>query len=332
MINTEMAAKNMKKITVFVVTYNRAKYLQKCIESILEQTYSEFDLVILNNASTDNTIDVVQKFRDERIQLITHEKNCGGIGNINFAIRHCKTQYIVIFHDDDIMMPRFLEREITLLEENKKVVAVSSQRYLINKDGTMDDVEEELESEEVIYYEGEDFFEKNLYLGKYLVFPTLMYRTSFLRENDIFLREQAGPCGDIILEYDLERYGGLIAELPERLIKYRYHDEQDSKVHASEMILQLFRYMKTDSYYAELLKLHEEGEKAYFRRLLKGLLLSAILEKISIKDAKRMMTEYSEVIKHGKGDILVIKILLVIVNLFPNKIKKLYYAYKGEGM
>ena len=80
-------------LTVFVVTYNRCDYLKLTIQSILEQTYKDFCLVVLDNASTDNTQEIVNNFNDKRLIYLRHEKNIGGPENGNTALKIALTKY-----------------------------------------------------------------------------------------------------------------------------------------------------------------------------------------------------------------------------------------------
>ena len=77
------------RITAFIVTYNRVEYLKKAIDSVLNQTCRDFELIILDNCSTDGTEEYVKSLNDDRITYIRHEKNIGGGGNIAYAFAHC---------------------------------------------------------------------------------------------------------------------------------------------------------------------------------------------------------------------------------------------------
>ena len=90
------------KVTVAIPTYNRAHYLPEAIESVLAQTFQDFELLILDNASTDNTPELVKSFKDERIRYVRNQTNIGMFGNCNKALELARGEYVIIFHDDDI--------------------------------------------------------------------------------------------------------------------------------------------------------------------------------------------------------------------------------------
>ncbi|PIS13894.1 hypothetical protein COT65_01735 [Candidatus Shapirobacteria bacterium CG09_land_8_20_14_0_10_47_13] len=109
------------KLTVIIPTYNRADLLGRSIQSVLDQSFKEFDLIIIDDKSTDGTPRVVKNFNDSRIKYIKNQKNLGIIGNWNKAIDVAPGKYLSIFHDDDIMSPDFLKEAFLALEANPSV-------------------------------------------------------------------------------------------------------------------------------------------------------------------------------------------------------------------
>lgn len=91
------------KVSVLVPTYNRSAYLAKALNSILSQTYSDFEIIITDNCSLDDTEAVVASFSDDRIKYLRNEYNVGAVGNYNKALRVAKGEFIHLFSDDDIM-------------------------------------------------------------------------------------------------------------------------------------------------------------------------------------------------------------------------------------
>ena len=109
------------KLTVIIPTYNRADLLGRSIQSVLDQSFKEFDLIIIDDKSTDGTPRVVKNFNDSRIKYIKNQKNLGIIGNWNKAIDVAPGKYLSIFHDDDIMSPDFLKEAFLALEAKGNV-------------------------------------------------------------------------------------------------------------------------------------------------------------------------------------------------------------------
>lgn len=89
---------------------------------------------------------------------------------------------------------------------------------------------------------------------KNIVFPATMYRTDFIKDNNLYLRVEAGPCADVVLYMDIEKMGGKIAEIQYPLINYRIYANQDSSSNLEKMLISLISFLNKDNYYSELLK------------------------------------------------------------------------------
>lgn len=99
----------MPEVTVVITTYRRAALLKDAIRSVLAQTFSDFELVVVDDASLDDTEKVVRSFGDRRISYIRHETNKGDAAAKNTGIRSAKGKYIITLDDDDLMAPNALE-------------------------------------------------------------------------------------------------------------------------------------------------------------------------------------------------------------------------------
>ena len=107
----------MARITIAIPTHNRPRFLIRAVDSVLRQTYSDFELLILDNASEDRRWRRRQAFRDPRVRYISHRRNIGVVANWNAAVATSSCDAISIFHDDDVMSPRFIERIVEALSE-----------------------------------------------------------------------------------------------------------------------------------------------------------------------------------------------------------------------
>lgn len=99
----------MPRITVAIPTYNRAKYLPQAVQSVLSQTFKDFELLIVDNASTDETENAVKSFKDKRIVYHKNKENIGMMNNWNRCIDISGGKYLIILGDDDKLYPNFLE-------------------------------------------------------------------------------------------------------------------------------------------------------------------------------------------------------------------------------
>jgi glycosyltransferase involved in cell wall biosynthesis len=111
-------------VSIILPTYNRAHLLKRSIQSILNQTYKNFELIIVNDGSTDNTREVVENFHDRRIYYVEHEKRRGANAARNTGIKLAKGEYIAFQDDDDIWLPRKLEMQIEVFQNSPQNVGV----------------------------------------------------------------------------------------------------------------------------------------------------------------------------------------------------------------
>src|SRR5690242_7394179 len=107
-------------ITTILLTYKRPRLLKKAIESVLNQTYPHFQLLICDNASGDETSAVVQKYleKDSRIKYHLHPKNVGMIQNYKFGLSQVQTDFFSLLSDDDILLPWFYETALMHLRQS----------------------------------------------------------------------------------------------------------------------------------------------------------------------------------------------------------------------
>lgn len=105
----------MPQVTVAILTYNRAKYLTPAIESVLAQTFTDFELLILDNSSIDNTESVVKSFSDPRIRYIKHPPVSPGVAR-NTGLENAKGKYIGYLDDDDIWLPEKLSKQLVAFQ------------------------------------------------------------------------------------------------------------------------------------------------------------------------------------------------------------------------
>ncbi len=122
-------------VSVCIPAYNSEKYIGKTIQSALSQTYQDFELVIVDDCSTDRTLNTIKEYKDPRIRLIENEKNLGPEKNWNKALAEAKGKYIKLLHHDDWLYPYCLERQVAILENtaHKDVVLVSCSRYIVDE-------------------------------------------------------------------------------------------------------------------------------------------------------------------------------------------------------
>jgi glycosyltransferase involved in cell wall biosynthesis len=124
-----------QKVSVCIPVYNGSDYIAESIQSVLEQTYRDFELIVCDNCSSDNTPDIVKSFHDPRLTYVRNERNLGLSGNESRCLELANGEYICIFHHDDVMLPDNLERKVKLLDEHPEVGFVHSNITVIDSKG-----------------------------------------------------------------------------------------------------------------------------------------------------------------------------------------------------
>ena len=127
-----LVSSKQPKVSICIPTYGRADVLQHVIESVLKQTYSDFEVFISDDASPDNTADVVLGFKDRRIRYNRNDYNLGVRRNWNFIIKKAYGEYILKLDDDDYIHPEFIEKTVSLLDKNPNVASVYTGYYYTN--------------------------------------------------------------------------------------------------------------------------------------------------------------------------------------------------------
>lgn len=113
-------------VSIIMPSYNTAPYIKQTIQSVLDQTYANWELIIVDDCSTDNTNEVVDTIKDCRIHYLKNEKNSGAAISRNKALREAKGQWIAYLDSDDLWMPEKLEKQIKFMEENGYVFSYTN--------------------------------------------------------------------------------------------------------------------------------------------------------------------------------------------------------------
>ena len=198
--------------------YNGFKYLDEAMKSILNQTFQNFEFIIIDDGSTDDSVKIIKSYDDNRIRLVENKNNVGQSATLNQGLSLAKGKYIARMDQDDISMPERLKKQFEFMENNSNVDICGSWLQLMGKyDGI---VELETDSERI---------KINLLTNQNLAHPAVMIRKSTLVKYEL----NYNPTFTIGNDYDLWvrmfEYCSF-ANLPEPLLKFRMHDNQYSKI------------------------------------------------------------------------------------------------------
>lgn len=227
-------------VSVIMPVYNSSLYIEEAVQSILNQTFTDFELIIIDDASTDGTTQIIKKFTDSRIKIIRFDINKGVSKATNVGFEKAKGKYIARMDADDISLKKRLEQQVAVLDANPRILICGSLvKYLggNNKIITFKETHPEIITELLISC--------SVYMG------ASMFRRQPL--NGYFFDEQKVSGED----YDFwtkVAWLGEMYNIQKVLLLYRVHDNQASKKHKKQQILDdinirlyLFKKIKFDN-------------------------------------------------------------------------------------
>jgi len=203
-------------LSVIMSVYNEEKFVGDAVESILNQSYSNFEFIIIDDASTDRSVSIIEKYADARIRLIKNSKNQGLTKNLNKGIQLSKGKYILRMDADDIAFSNRFALQVKYMEEHLEVVLSGGFMKTFG------------DTNEVFRCATEnDLMKINLMFNTVSFHPTFIIRRDSLEKNKIGYNENLRYAQDYYLIYELSKIGK-IANIPEILIRYRVHSGQVS--------------------------------------------------------------------------------------------------------
>ncbi len=217
----------MAKLTVVIPTYNRPGYLAECLKSIAEQSYRDFALVVLDNASAEDYEPTLSQFAFLGIEYIKNSENIGAVRNIEKAREiGRRTPYHIVFHDDDIMHPGMLECECGVLDENPEMAWVATECKPFASSSTPEfDAKDCADAEAEVLAKPPDLV-RRLLENTTLNFGSAMFRSKI--GALIKLRTQEFEIiADRVLLCDIAQ-DGPVGFIRKPLVLYRHHEAQDS--------------------------------------------------------------------------------------------------------
>jgi glycosyltransferase involved in cell wall biosynthesis len=224
-------------VSVITPVYNREKYLAKCIESILNQTYENFEFIIIDDNSSDLTVNIIKDYllRDSRIKFLENNKNLGATLSFNRGLDIAKGKYIARMDSDDISFLDRFKKQVDIFESWHDLEVLGTGAVLI------DHKENEI---------GRKQFPSNfkkisniIETGVPVFDPSVMMRSSTLKEINGFDNRLA-PADDYHLWLTLFKQKKIISNIDDYLIKYRLHDSNLSKVASREQLQKSFLALK----------------------------------------------------------------------------------------
>jgi len=187
-------SKLIEEFEIFILTYNRAEMLKTAIESCLEQSIAGISITILDNASTDHTAKIVSAFNNPNVHYCPSPTNIGGYGNFLRSQELCTKEYVLIFHDDDQLHPKYVESAYHYLEKYPDTNLVASNSLTIpaqSKPNHSTALSQSIQKLDRTH------FAASLYVKNKIAFCSAVYRKKALKSLDFNgLEKQFGKWGD----------------------------------------------------------------------------------------------------------------------------------------
>lgn len=207
------------EISVVMPIYNGARYIRESIDSILNQTFTDFELIIINDGSTDSSEEIILSYNDPRIVYLKNEVNSKICVTLNRGLDAARGEYIARLDCDDIAMPNRLEHQKMFLDEHPEIGIVGSDIITFG---------EGREDQYFNFVHDSDGCRAGLLFNSCFAHPAVMMRTSIIRNHNLHYRVEYKGLEDFEMWWRISQYAEM-TNLPEALIRYRKHPGQETQ-------------------------------------------------------------------------------------------------------
>ncbi|QES89195.1 glycosyltransferase family 2 protein [Rhizosphaericola mali] len=271
----------MPKVSVLIPVFNGEKFILESLNSILNQTFQDFEIIIIDDYSTDNTISIINSINDNRIKLFKNSENLKIIRTLNKGILHCNGTYIVRMDADDISLPNRIESQVAFMDKNPDIVLSGCSINRFSENYSIKDLRG-----------GDDAtIRSKLLFDTAINHPSAIIRHSVIIENKLEYPKEYLHTEDYALWYEISQFGKL-ANLGEVLLRYRMHGNnlsmQNNKTQYQNMNRMRIRIMNDFLEKSKVTEVSKVTEEYLY-------LLS--LDKVTIFEMKRMDDLLVKIIK-----------------------------------
>jgi glycosyltransferase involved in cell wall biosynthesis len=224
--------KNLPLVTICIPTFNSEDTIKKTLYSLLNQSYKNYKIIVVDNNSSDKTIAIVKSFKNKKIQIFKYKKTVNAEKNFNRCIKLSKGEYTAIYHSDDIYDKEIIFKQVCFLEKNKSSGVVFSEGRLIDKyDNYIANISTPFKDQNNNFnYTFEELFKEIITNYNFLICPTAMVRTSIYK-NYIkkFRYNLFGNSSDLDVWLRIsQKYS--VGIIRQKLISYRISSTQQTSL------------------------------------------------------------------------------------------------------
>ena len=261
----------MSKVTVSIPTFNRVNLLPFAIESVLKQSYQDFELIVCDDGSADGTPELMSQYTDSRIKYIRHPQNIGKSNNMRSGFEAATGEYFMKFDDDDRLTSDFLARTVAILDKDSSISFVGTDHWIID----INNVRHETKTEENSRFWGRKSLSEGVidnllevvFVKQSFQIGATLFRRQTLQELGYMLPNMHN-CEDNDLFVRLALAGKKGYYLPELLMEYRVHAEQQGINRAIRYLSDKLQYLESYKFESEKLERIRQNRLAETQLLL----------------------------------------------------------------
>lgn len=283
------------KVSVILTSYNHSKYIHESIESVLNQTFQDYELIIIDDFSQDNSRDIIDRYTDSRIVKVFHDKNYGEGVLAEGIFQYARGDYIAVHHSDDVWEYDKLEKQVAFLDKHSDYAGVFTNAEIINDNG-------EIYTEETGFYYNlfqvdncnrYEWLNRFFYKGNCLCHPSLLMRKQIYMDVQPFIHG-IRQIPDMIMWIKICLRHEIFV-LPEKLVRFRVHQNgkntsglrADTQIRSTfELFIMLNNYLQINSK-EEFLKIFPKAEEYASG---KDFLIEYALGRICLEDGMQKYT------------------------------------------
>jgi glycosyltransferase involved in cell wall biosynthesis len=282
------------RVTVTIPTYNRAPRLRRTLASVLEQSFDDVEVFVSDNASDDDTAEVVASFGDPRVHYLRNARNLGHFVNLSVGLHAGTAPYLTVLPDDDVMLPGHLEQKVAFLDEHPAVVMVHSAfRRITHTPGEDDEESDEYPGGSSGWVEpGQSVVRRIIGSPYYLSYATALVRRSIVTPDECFAAEDR-TADDVGLSLRLVCGAGAVGYLARPLVGITFHQEALNTAAGGQVLVD-DGYMATFASVANEWRVKRRFLERFAARLDDPAELRRALD-------RRMQTEMLRIVKRRTG-------------------------------
>lgn len=274
---------NNPRVSVIMPSYNKERFIKKSIESIISQTYQDWELIIFDDCSSDKSTDIIESMSklDNRIKFQKNRKNIGIAANRNRAIDIAKGEYIALLDADDISLPNRLASEVDYLDSNENIDVVFGGYMEINEN-------DEIKETYFTPLKNPKYIKANLLVLDVIPNGSCMYRKSFVDRYNIRYRDGYLGMDDYLFWVECSLHGN-ISGIPELFLYWRNTSNNGTNTYKYDERYRHEREMK----YFDILNIALEGNGFNLSQKEKSIYFKMLSEyKYRIKDMDEIASFY----------------------------------------